>query len=330
MAETGLSYEGDIAPLKQQYFQQVFSDPRLNPRAAADLSNRFSAEADAALAQQQELNDRASIARTRELQFETAKFTLEREREKAARERSNLTDLAPLISAFDAVQKDPTTDSKTKSKLIGQIALRNSNVIANDPAARIAYEATSRSIQTDDKPEQDFTLGSYILKGGSPAFLPAGLADKPDSVISPLTFASGIEKTKQAYGESVAKSEASKAQATRQLAQLDRAIGDIGRAETEADTYTKDANNKYVRDADNKLVVATYKFKTPAVKGSFDYLIDTYGTPEEKERAKKGDAAVLVGIANTVIPRALQGLTGATAAGPTEAQKARAGFTTPK
>jgi hypothetical protein len=29
MAETGLSYEGDIAPLKQQYFQQVFADPRL-------------------------------------------------------------------------------------------------------------------------------------------------------------------------------------------------------------------------------------------------------------------------------------------------------------
>lgn len=316
MAETGLSYEGDIAPLKQQYFQQVFADPRLNPRAAAALSSRFSAEADKAFAQRQELQDRASVTRSRELQFESAKFSLEREREKAARERSNLNELAPLLATFDAIAKDPTTDYKTKSMLIGQTASQKSNLLATDPAARIAYDATVRGLTPDDRPEQDFTLGGYILKGGSTAFLPAGLADQPDAVISPLTFASGIEKTTQAKLKSMAESEARIKQGTRQQEQLDKAISAIGRAVVKPD-FTKGSGE------------AT--FEAPAVKGSFDYLINTYGTPEEQELAKKGDAAVLVGIANVVIPRALKGNTvGATTAGPTEGQKVRAAFTAPK
>ena len=319
MAETGLSYEGDIAPLKQQYFQQVFADPRLNPRAAAALSSRFSAEADKAFAQRQELQDRASVTRSRELQFESAKFSLEREREKAARERSNLNELAPLLATFDAITKDPTTDYKTKSMLIGQTASQKSNLLATDPAARIAYDATVRGLTPDDRPEQNFTLGGYILKGGSTAFLPAGLADQPDAVISPLTFASGIEKTTQAKLKSMAESEARIKQGTRQQEQLDKAISAIGRAVIKP-TYTQGTK---------EATGAT--FEAPAVKGSFDYLINTYGTPEEKELAKKGDAAVLVGIANVVIPRALKGNTvGATTAGPTEGQKVRAAFTTPK
>lgn len=312
MAETGLSYEGDIAPLKQQYFQQVFADPRLNPRAAAALSSQFSAEADKAFAQRQELQDRASVTRSRELQFESAKFSLEREREKAARERSNLNELAPLLATFDAITKDPTTDYKTKSMLIGQTASQKSNLLATDPAARIAYDATVRGLTPDGRPEQNFTLGGYILKGGSTAFLPAGLADQPDAVISPLTFASGIEKTEQAKLKSMTEGRASFAQATRQQEQLDKAIAAIGRAVVKPTyTGTKEAT-----------------FEAPAVKGSFDYLINTYGTPQERELAKKGDAAVLVGIANAVIPRALEGNTvGATTAGPTEGQKAKSLFT---
>lgn len=312
MAETGLSYEGDIAPLKQQYFQQVFADPRLNPRAAAALSSRFSAEADKAFAQRQELQDRASVTRSRELQFESAKFSLEREREKAARERSNLNELAPLLATFDAITKDPTTDYKTKSMLIGQTASQKSNLLATDPAARIAYDATVRGLTPEVKPEQDFTLGSYILQGGDPAFLPAGLADQPTVAISPLTYASGIKKSKQVYGQSIAEGKASLAQATRQQEQLDKAISAIGKAVIKPTyTGTKEAT-----------------FEAPAVKGSFDYLINTYGTLDEQELAKKGDASVLVGLANTIIPRALKGNTvGATTAGPTEGQKAKSLFT---
>lgn len=316
MAETGLSYEGDIAPLKQQYFQQVFADPRLNPRAAAALSSQFSAEADKAFAQRQELQDRASVTRSRELQFESAKFSLEREREKAARERSNLNELAPLLATFDAITKDPTTDYKTKSMLIGQTASQKSNLLATDPAARIAYDATVRSLTADDRPDQNFTLGSYILKGGSTAFLPAGLADQPDVVISPLTFASGIEKTEQAKLKSMTEGRASFAQATRQQEQLDKAISAIGKAVIKPN----------LTRGSEKATGAT--FEAPAVKGSFDYLINTYGTPEEQELAKEGDASVLVGIANTIIPRALKGNTvGATTAGPTEGQKAKSLFT---
>ena len=314
MAETGLSYEGDIAPLKQQYFQQVFADPRLNPRAAAALSSRFSAEADKAFAQRQELQDRASVTRSRELQFESAKFSLEREREKAARERSNLNELAPLLATFDAIAKDPTTDYKTKSMLIGQTASQKSNLLATDPAARIAYDATVRGLTPDDRPEQDFTLGGYILKGGSTAFLPAGLADQPDAVISPLTFASGIEKTTQAKLKSMAESEARIKQGTRQQEQLDKAIAAIGRAVVKPD-FTKGSGE------------AT--FEAPAVKGSFDYLINEFGTPEEKELAKKGDAAVLVGIANVVIPRALKGNIGTTAVGPSKGEAVKSLFTAP-
>ena len=319
MAETGLSYEGDIAPQKQQYFQQVFADPRLNPRAAAALSSQFSAEADKAFAQRQELQDRASVTRSRELQFESAKFSLEREREKAARERNNLTELAPLIATFDAITKDPTTDYKTKSMLIGQAASQKSEVLSRNPAARITYDATVRSLTPDDRPEQDFTLGGYILKGGSTAFLPAGLADQPDAVLSPLAFASGIEQTTQAKLKSMAESEARAKQTTRQQEQLDKAISAISKAVIKPN----------LTRGSEKATGAT--FEAPAVKGSFDYLIDTYGTLEEQELAKKGDAAALVGIANVVIPRALKGNTvGVTAAGPTEGQKVRAAFTTPK
>lgn len=316
MAEP-LSFEADIAPLKQLYFQRVFSDPNIKPATAAALSSQFSADIDKSFAQRQEIQDRASVARNRELQFESAKFSLEREREKAARERSNITELAPLMAAFDSIIKDPSTDNKTKSMLIGQTATQKSPLIAESPAARIAYDATVRSLTPDLKPEQDFTLGSYILQGGDPAFLPAGLQDQPTVTLSPLTYASGIKKSKQAYGLSIAEGKASLAQTTRQQEQLDKAIAAIGRAVTKP-TYTDGSN-----------VATGSTFEAPAVKGSFDYLISTYGTPEEQARAKKGDAAVLVDIANTIIPRALQGPTNATTARPTEGQKARAGFTAP-
>jgi hypothetical protein len=311
MAETGLSYEGDIAPLKQQYFQQVFSDPRLNPRAAAALSSQFSASVDKSFAQRQELQDRASVTRSRELQFETAKFTLEREREKAARERSSMTELAPLLATFDSIIKDPTTDNKTKSILIGQTATQQSPLIAQSPAARIAYDATVRSLTPEDRPETNFTLGSYILQGGDTSFLPAGLEDSPTVSISPLTYATGIRKTKQAYGESIARSEASAAQTKREQSQIDKAIAAIGSAVTKP---------KYA-EGSSKAVGA--EFESPAVRGSFDYLINRFGTPEEKAKAKAGDASVLVGITNSIIPRVLSGETAATT-GPTEGQKARA------
>ena len=319
MAETGLSYEGDFAPLKQQYFQQVFADPRLNPRAAAALSSQFSAEADKAFAQRQELQDRASVTRSRELQFESAKFSLEREREKAARERNNLAELAPLIATFDAITKDPTTDYKTKSMLIGQAASQKSDVLSQNPAARIAYDATVRSLTPEVKPEQDFTLGSYILQGGDPSFLPAGLADQPTVALSPLTYASGIKKSKQAYGQSVAEGKASLAQTTRQQEQLDKAISAISKAVIKPN----------LTRGSEKATGAT--FEAPAVKGSFDYLINTYGTLEEQELAKKGDAAALVGIANVVIPRALQGApTGTPAVGPSKGETTRSLYTTSK
>jgi len=310
MAETGLSYEGDIAPLKQQYFQQVFSDPRLNPRAAAALSSQFSASVDKSFAQRQELQDRASVTRSRELQFETAKFTLEREREKAARERSSMTELAPLLATFDSIIKDPTTDNKTKSILIGQTATQQSPLIAQSPAARIAYDATVRSLTPEDRPDQKFTLGSYIWQGGDPANLPAGLEDNPAIELSPLTYATAMQKSKKDIGESIARSEASAAQTKREQSQIDKAIAAIGSAVTK---------KKY-----NRVNEPTgTEFEAPAVRGAFDYLINRFGTAEEKAKAKAGDASVLVGITNSIIPRVLSGETAAST-GPTEGQKARA------
>ncbi len=203
--------------------------------------------------------------------------------------------------------------------LIGQAASQKSDVLSQNPAARIAYDATVRSLTPEVKPEQDFTLGSYILQGGDPSFLPAGLADQPTVALSPLTYASGIKKSKQAYGQSIAEGKASLAQTTRQQEQLDKAISAISKAVIKPN----------LTRGSEKATGAT--FEAPAVKGSFDYLINTYGTLEEQELAKKGDAAALVGIANVVIPRALKGNTvGVTAAGPTEGQKVRAAFTTPK
>ena len=314
MAETGLSYEGDIAPLKQQYFQQVFSDPRLGPRAAAALSSQFSASLDKSLAQRQELQDRSAISRSRELQFETAKFTLEREREKAARETSNLTTLAPLLATFDAIRSDPTTDSKTKSSLIGQTAIQQSLLLSQEPAARIAYDAAIRSIAPEDRPEINYTLGSYILQGGDPKFLPAGLADKPDSVLSPLTYFGAKQQTAMAAGKAEANYRSSIAQTKREQEQIDKAITAIGSAVTKP---------KYDTAARK---ITGVEFEAPAVKGSFDYLINRFGTPEEKAKAKSGDASVLVGITNSIIPRVLSGETAAS--GPTEGQKIRASWTT--
>lgn len=311
---TGLSYETDIAPLKQQYFQKVFGDSRLNPNAAAMLSSQFSGQLNQTYAGQQEIRDKDSVAKLREQQYASTKLTLEREKEKAQRERSMLTELMPLQQQLLGVSNDNSLSSDQKLKVYGQIGVQNAGLFAVNPAASTAYNAAIQSITKDTKPQ--LTLGNYINSGGDVKYLKGFLDSRKGQPVDENTPIPALE--------------------------IAGALGSSKRDITERDSLNKElrAQRKKQQEGETALLndakaagffktetgtIDESKFDKPMSEAAVKFVIDSYGTAEERKSATGKSAKDLISLAQPIIMQTLSGAR--TKANTDVAATVRGGFT---
>lgn len=211
--QSGLSYERDIVPMQKRFFQQVSNTRGIRP----DQANRMALDFASRMGQTYEMSQKAAeveqVAKQRQLQYESTLFALNREREKAARERNMLQNLAPLQKAFETASSNPELNADERTAEIGRIAINNAGLLATNPAAATAYEAARRRI-TDDKKTKG-TLRDYITAGGDMDFLKKKVDVNTldwESELPPDTFISGVSEADRIKRELVLNSQIAKSQ----------------------------------------------------------------------------------------------------------------------
>jgi hypothetical protein len=313
MAEP-LSFEADIAPLKQLYFQRVFSDPNIRPATAAALSSQFSADIDKSFAQRQEIQDRNSALRGRNLQYETAKFELERAREAAARERNQLAEFAPFAQQLDAIIKDPNRTEETKLRDLGLFGAQQAPYIANNKVAGFSFDAARMAITRDKPAAPKFTIGSIVGAGSDASYLKqlSRFKGQPDSALT-----ADVELTPLEVSEV-------------QRLQLQAVAG--GKQQTAAAKQQQIALESLLKSAEAAEFVTfgntvTDEFTNPSAAESIRTLVGIYGSPEDVEKAKDAKGKSLLELGVPII-RSLrkQQLSGTGAAQPNEAAKTKSLF----
>lgn len=282
-AGSNFSYESDIVPLKQQYFKKVFNDPNLTPKAATSLSRMFSGA----------LNEQASIdqqLRARDLQYKTSLFTLEKEREKAARERRNLQDMAPLQSALETAL-DPSLSTQDQQRVVGRLGIQYAGLIGESPAAAAAYRAAVGGIVDATKPKT--TAGAFISAGGSNDYLKAYEAHtktplEADTELPFGVFAEGLQFTELQKADNKDKDSEAKRLRDDIEKRADSLVSDLKNVDLLADDpIDKSKRNPKLFDNDYSAAVV-------------DGTIEMFGTPEERKIAADADAATKLKLAQRV------------------------------
>jgi hypothetical protein len=294
MNPDGLSYESDIVPLKQQFFRRSYSEGR-NPVTGSALTSSFSANADSVFKGQQDLRDQLSVARNRELQYETAKFTLEREREKAAEQRDMIKNFVPFQQQLDSIITDDKIDYATRQKEFGRFAVQNAGLLATNPAAATAYNAAARAITPDEK--TTFTLGSFVERGGDPRYLQKYLDTLGEPVnentyIPPFEFAKGL-------GDVIAGSATAAERAKRQVAEERERRANM-------ENLFDFAKGAKFFETKGGLVDET-KFDSPISEAAIREIIAVHGSPEEQKAAVGKTAKELIDIAAPIMTAELSG-----------------------
>lgn len=314
MAEP-LSFEADIAPLKQLYFQRVFSDPNIRPATAAALSSQFSADIDKSFAQRQEIQDRNSALRGRNLQYETAKLELERAREATARERNQLAEFAPFAQQLDAIIKDPNRTEETKQRDLGLYAAQQAPFISTNKAAGVAYDAARMAITRDKPAAPKFTIGSVVGAGSDASYLKqlSRFKGQPDSALTADVELTPLEvsEVQRLQLKDVAGSKQQTAAAKQQQIALESLLKSAEQA-------------KLVLDIGMK---PTEEFETPVSAESIKTLVDIFGSEEEKAAAKEAKGGALLALGMPLIGRIRkQQLSGTNAAQPSGASETQSLF----
>ena len=282
-AGSNFTYEADIVPLKQKYFKEVFNNPNITPRTAAALSSAFSASVDSQADKDQQL-------RARDLQYKTAVFTLDQEREKAARERRNLQDLAPLQSALETAL-DPSIAPEDQQRAVGRLGIQFAGLIGASPAAAAAYGAAKGGIVDATKPKT--TAGAFISAGGSNDYLKAyeaqtGTPLEADTELPFGAFAEGLQFTELQQVRSKERLAEEKRLRDDIDKRADSLVSDLKNADLLADDIV-DKNKRNPKFFDND-------YSAAVVEGT----IEMFGTPEERQIVTGADAATKLKLAQRI------------------------------
>ena len=282
-AGSNFTYEADIVPLKKQFFQRVMKDRNLTPEFAASLSSQFSTALN-------EQADKDLQLRARDLQYKSSLFTLEREREKSARERRNLQDMTPLQSALEEAL-DPSLSAQDQQRAVGRLGIQYAGLIGESPGAAAAYRAAAGGIVDPTKPKT--TAGAFISAGGSNDYLKAyeaqtGTPLEADTELPFGVFTEGLQYTQlQQVGDRDRRSEAKRRRDEIEK-RADSLVSDLKNADLLADDpIDKTKRNSKLFDND---------YSAAVVEGT----IEMFGTPEERKIASGADAATKLKLAQRI------------------------------
>lgn len=283
-AGSNFTYESDIVPLKQQYFKKVFSDPNLTPKAAASLSRMFSGTLD-------QQSDKDQQLRARDLQYRASVFTLEEAREKSARERRNLQDMAPLQTALEAATLDPSVSAADQQRNVGRLGIQYAGLIGESPGAAAAYRAAVGGIVEPTKPKT--TAGAFISAGGSNDYLKAYEAATGTPLEAETELPFGVFTEGLQVSDNLEVREKDRRAEAKRLRddiekRADSLVSDLKSAELLADDpIDKSKRNPKLFDND---------YSAAVVQGT----IEMFGTPEELKGADGADAQTRLKLAQRI------------------------------
>jgi hypothetical protein len=295
--QPAFSVQKDIEPLRERYFRGVMSNPNLNPRAAANLSLRYSAGSDA-------IADEADKRKMRDMQMESATMSLEREREKAARERGMLQQLAPFQKQLESVLSDPNMDPATKQKSLSQLGVANAGLISTNEGAGVAFQSAFKGVGEDPtlvKPKT--TAAHFISAGGSYDVLDAyakkqGIKLGAETELPFDVFAAGLDYTKQKTAQGKTDE---KVALKREKENDDRIKGLV--------TAVQKVELSPVNPLDPSKLDEN-KFATPMDDALVGGVISTFATPEERDAVAKGNAKIRLELAQRLTGEYLSGKRG--------------------
>jgi hypothetical protein len=284
-----LTFERDIAPLKQQYFQQVMADPRMSFGAKMRASQMVSGAVDAGYTEARKVAEADREARQqaglRDLQFKQTLFNLQKARDDAEQERRSVETFAPLAQQLSAITADPNKPVEDASRELSQFGINYAPVLATNKPLDIAYRSAMQSLSGRQKP-QTFTLGSVINSGVSiadlkEAHLQAGLPFNSSDIntnLNPEVFSNimQIQKKRQAEQEFQ----------TKQLAKQEAA------AEKEQSRVMDDLRNvkftEFNASAESGMQPEEFVPEmTPQSSVIVSRIINQYGTEEDKKAYAK-------------------------------------------
>lgn len=272
-------YEKEFLPAQQRYFKALSQDPKVSPLMRTRLLQSNTQLAQKSFMQRAELEKAGMDIKARQMQFETAKFTLEEAREGAARKRNMFGELSKLQEELNPVMKDTTLDSVAKKDIYGQLAVKYAGIAAVNPAVANALNAANSSLSAQTKDR--VTKLDYFNAGADPRYLAAyegeiGRSLGANEDVPVDIYGAGLYSGKQAKEQEELKSRIAYDAMQKQYAGLNKVL-DVA------------IEGKLLKNTLDPLKPSN-EFEKPATKEAISVLVNQFGTPEEQKKFQGGSA----------------------------------------
>jgi len=288
--------------MQRSFFKDIASDTRLGPAASSALLAQSLDTSEKLFAQRTALQQASSDLRSRQLAYDSTKFTLDEAREKAARERNAFGDVSKALADINPIIQDTNGDRNQRTQALGLQYMRYAPLIAISPAiANVFHGANLALSQEKEKP---FTKEDYFKHGGTLSVMDAhekevgALKNNAEVPIDLLGRSNELVlSNKQTAAED-------KAQAAADLAERKAKIQEENKNYHDLLTDVNKIDLK--KDFEGKLPNAWNK---AADKEFADAIIGRSATPEEEKEYNAPDATVAtkLGIAQKIASSILAG-----------------------
>jgi hypothetical protein len=307
-------YERDYLPAQRTYFKELMGDPKMNPTLAANLMSQDTAMSQKAYIQRTAVEQAGMDIKARQMQFESAKFTLDQAREEAARKRDMFTGLSQLQSELNPIMSDPNLDSSQKKQAYGQLGVKYAGQAAVNPAIANALNAANSSLTTQQKDR--VTKLDYFNAGAHPDTLAA----YEKSIGRSLSANEDVPI--DVYGTGLY---------TAKTGEINRRVG------IEAEKEKQDRLGKVfdfvskAKPKENKLnpMGPATDYDDPISKNAVTSVVEEFGTPDEIKKFGKANVTEQIGIGQSIVSDIYLGKRAAAPPKPTRSSF-RSGFTSPK
>ena len=266
-------YEQDFLPAQRKYFEQLSANPKLSASMTASLLESDTAAAQKSYMQRTAVQQAGMDLKSRQMQFETAKFTLDQAREEAARKRNMFGDLAKLQVEVLPIIANATTDYAKSKQDLGLFKAKYAGLATVNPAVANLFNAADSSLV--NTPKDQVTKLDYINKGAHPK----ALADYETKIGRPLEANEAVPI--DIYGAGVR-------DAIAERTQVDVKEKAIKQQQEGLDRLLKPVlDGKLTKDPLKPMAEAT-TFDNGATEPAIRLLVDRFGSSEDKKKFKVG------------------------------------------